>query len=135
MSLVAKIQSRAAQTAVNGVAVLAMVTLLLAPLRHTGYVLAAVALAGVAYVAARANFATTMPAQIMITAGLLADYQQNLGQPAGPELIATAIAISVLVIAQPTLQVIARPPAIRVANLPGYRPPREIGRASCRERV
>src|SRR5215467_4226639 len=88
MGSTSKIRSQAAQAAVNGVAVLAMVTLLLAPLRHTGYALAGLALAGVAYVAAHVSFAATMPAQIMITAGLLADYQQRLGGPAGGGLIA-----------------------------------------------
>ena len=80
MSFRAKLQTRALQTAMNAVGVLAMIALLLASWRDTGYILAAIALAVVIWVSATVSFALTMPAQLLIVVSLLADYEDSVDQ-------------------------------------------------------
>jgi len=120
MSYKAKLRSKAMQTATNSVAMLAMVTLLLASARVIGYALALVAFAGVIWIAAIKSFATTMPAQLMITVGLLADYDPG-ADIARPTLFATGIVLGAIVVTQPSLQELVNRQVMRIAHLPGYR--------------
>jgi hypothetical protein len=126
MSFRAKLQSRALQTAMNAVAVLAMIALLLASWRDTGYILAAIALAVVIWVSATVSFALTMPAQLLIVVSLLADYEDTVDHAAKPTLIATGILLSALVVTQPNLQELVNQQVINVAQLPGYQQERRL---------
>jgi hypothetical protein len=125
MSFRAKLQSKALQAAMNTIAVLAMAALLVASARTAGYILTVITLAIVIWLAATVSFALTMPAQLLVTIGLLADYGQG-----GPSIqttqIAVAVLLSVLVVTQPTLQELVNQDTMRVANLPGYRPERRL---------
>ena len=126
MSFRAKLQSRALQSAMNAVAVLAMIALLLASWRGTGYILAAIALAIVIWVSATVSFALTMPAQLLIVVGLLADYEDSVSHAAGPTLIATGVVLSALVVTQPNLQDLVNQQVMSVTHLPGYQPERRL---------
>ncbi|HZD99941.1 MAG TPA: CDP-glycerol glycerophosphotransferase family protein [Micromonosporaceae bacterium] len=126
MSFRAKLQSRALQTAMNAVAVLAMIALLLASWRDTGYILAAIALAIVIWVSATVSFALTMPAQLLIVVSLLADYEDSVGHAAQPTLVATGVILSALVVTQPNLQELVNQQVMSVAHLPGYQRERRL---------
>jgi CDP-Glycerol:Poly(glycerophosphate) glycerophosphotransferase len=126
MSFRAKLQTRALQTAMNAVAVLAMIALLLASWRDTGYILAAIALAVVIWVSATVSFALTMPAQLLIVVGLLADYEDSVGHVAKPTLVATGVLLSALVVTQPNLQELVNQEVMNVAHLPGYERERRL---------
>ena len=126
MSFRAKLQSRALQTAMNAVAVLAMIALLLASSRQTGYLLAAIALALAIWVSATVSFALTMPAQLLIVVGLLADYQHSIGHAGKPTLIATGVVLSALVVTQPNLQELVNQQVLNVTHLPGYQRERSL---------
>ena len=110
----------------SAVAVLAMIALLLASWRETGYILAAIALAIVIWVSATVSFALTMPAQLLIVVGLLADYEDSIGHAAEPTLIATGIVLSALVVTQPTLQDLVNQQVMDVTHLPGYQRERRL---------
>jgi hypothetical protein len=126
MSFRAKLQTRALQTAMNAVGVLAMIALLLASWRDTGYILAAIALAVVIWVSATVSFALTMPAQLLIVVSLLADYEDSVDHAAKPTLIVTGVVLSALVVTQPTLQELVNQQVINVAQLPGYQRERRL---------
>jgi CDP-Glycerol:Poly(glycerophosphate) glycerophosphotransferase len=126
MSFRAKLQIRALQTAMSAVAVLAMIALLLASWRDTGYVLAAIAIAIVIRVSATVGFALTMPAQLLIVVGLLADYADSTGHAANPTLIATGVVLSALVVTQPNLQELVSQQVMNVTHLPGYQRERRL---------
>ena len=125
MSYKAALGQKAMQTAMNCVAMLAMVTLLLAAARVTGYALALVAFAAVIWIATTKSFAITMPAQVMITVGLLADYDRG-ADIARPTLFATGIVLGATVVTQPSLQEIVNRQVMRIAHLPGYRQDRQL---------
>jgi hypothetical protein len=125
MSYKAVLGPKAMQTAMNCVAMLAMVTLLLAAARVTGYALALVAFAAVIWIATTKSFAITMPAQVMITVGLLADYDRS-ADIARPTLLATGIVLGATVVTQPSLQEIVNRQVMRIAHLPGYRQDRQL---------
>ncbi len=125
MSYKAKLRSKAVQTAMNSVAMLAMVTLLLASARVIGYALALVAFAAVIWIATIKSFATTMPAQLMITVGLLADYDRG-AEIARPTLFATGVVLGAAVVTQPNVQELVNRQVMRIAHLPGYRQDRQL---------
>ncbi len=110
----------------TAVAVLAMIALLLASWRDTGYILAAIALAIVIWVSATAGFALTMPAQLLIVVGLLADYADSTGHAAKPTLTATGVVLSALVVTQPNLQELVNQQVMTVTHLPGYQRERRL---------
>ncbi len=110
----------------NAVAVLAMIALLLASSRQTGYLLAAIALALAIWVSATVSFAPTMPAQLLIVVGLLADYQHSIGHAGKPILIATGVVLSALVVTQPNLQELVNQQVLNVTHLPGYQRERSL---------
>lgn len=125
MSFKAKLRSKAIVTAMNSVAMLAAVTLLLGSARVTGYALALVAFVAVIWIAMTKSFATTMPAQLMITIGLLADYDRG-ADIARPTLFATGVILGAAIVTQPNLQELVNRQVMRVANLPGYRKDRHL---------
>jgi hypothetical protein len=125
MSYKAILRSRALQTAMNTVAMVAMVTLLLASARVIGYALALVAFAAVIWIATTKSFATTMPAQLMITIGLLADYDRG-AEIARPTLFATGLVLAASVVTQPNVQELVNRQVMRIAHLPGYRKDRQL---------
>ena len=110
----------------SAVAVLAMIALLLASWRDTGYILAAIALAIVIWVSTTVSFALTMPAQLLIVVGLLADYENSSGHAAKPTLIATGVVLSALVVTQPNLQELVSQQVMSVTHLPGYQRERRL---------
>ncbi len=105
-------------------AIVAAVTLILTPLRTTGLVLAAIALAGTMWRGTVTDFARTTPAQLILLFGLLSVFREASTSPFDLGLTAAAAALSLVIVMQPAFAAAMNRPRIAVANLPGYHPPR-----------
>jgi hypothetical protein len=82
-------------------------------------VLSALALAAIAQ-RGRSGFRPTIPAQVLIAAGVLADYHR-VDPHATVPIAVGAILLTLLIAEQPVLDRVVDRPVIKVANLPGYR--------------
>jgi CDP-Glycerol:Poly(glycerophosphate) glycerophosphotransferase len=115
-----KLQSSAALAALNACAVAAFAVLALSHARAAGYVLAALALAAIAW-QSRPQYSRTITAQLLVAAGILVDYGRTPGHPAAGIALGGFI-LGMLIIDQPILAEVVDRPMVRVANLPGYVP-------------
>ena len=119
-SIKGKLQSGALQIAWNVVAVAAFVLLIVSSARVVGFVLAAVAAAGIA-LRARSDVGGTVTAQAFLTAGLVADYARHTDGQALPLSLAGAL-LALLIIDMPIFAKIIDRDLPVAANLPGYAP-------------
>jgi hypothetical protein len=119
MSAKHKLIAIAYQGVVNLLAAAAFAALVLTPLRIPGYVLAALALAAVAYRGRRGGFTQVIAPSLLITAGLLGDYYRHTAGVTVPVTIAGILLIT-LIASQPIVPELTRQNGIRAANLPGY---------------
>jgi CDP-glycerol:poly(glycerophosphate) glycerophosphotransferase len=111
-----KLRAAAVVVVLNGLAVLAFVALALTSWRGVGYALAAVTLVGVTWRALTSGFGPAVVAELLLTAGLLADYRVD-----DFPLVGTGILLTLLIVNQPALELVVDRPEIQAANLPGYR--------------
>ena len=105
-------------------AIVAAVTLILTPMRITGLVLAAVALAGIIWRGTMTDFPRTTPAQLILLFGLLSVFREASTSPFDLGLTAAAAALTLVIVMQPAFAAAVDRPTMAVANLPGYHPPR-----------
>jgi CDP-Glycerol:Poly(glycerophosphate) glycerophosphotransferase len=117
-----KIQSNAAHSSLNAMSVVVFALLLLTTFRGIGFGVAALTLAGVAWRAWHVTDTQTIPAQLVLTCALLADWQQHTSRHSTVPLIVVGVAIMMLVVSFPAIRSIINRPRLRVANLPGFRP-------------
>ena len=119
-----RLVANAARAALNLIAAVAFVILALTAHHVTGYVLAGVTLAGIAWQTRHGSRATIAP-QLLIAAGLLAAYRSTVDvSTAG---LALTGALVVLVIAnQPIFADTVDRPTADASRLPGFRPKRRL---------
>ena len=115
-SIKGKLQSGALNVALNFLAVVAFATLALSQQRIAGYALTGVTL--VAIFLRSNNLRTTVSAQILLTAGLLLDYERHVDDRVALTIVGVLLAL--LIINMPFVETVVRRPIIQVANLPGY---------------
>jgi hypothetical protein len=124
MSFQDKLRSYAVLVAVNAVAVAAFVVLGVTTQRPLGYALAAAAVAALYGRSRRGGFGDTVSAQALVAAGIFADaFRHDTAGPAAARLAAAA-ETALLLVNQPVLEFLVTRPGVKVANLPGYAPPR-----------
>jgi CDP-Glycerol:Poly(glycerophosphate) glycerophosphotransferase len=119
-----RLVANAARAALNVVAAVAFVVLVLTAQDVLGYVLAGVALAGIAWQTRRGSRATVAP-QLLVGAGLLGAYRAVVD--ASTAGVAVTGALILLVIAnQPIFADTLDRPTADAAHLPGFRPERRF---------
>ncbi|HZD98922.1 MAG TPA: CDP-glycerol glycerophosphotransferase family protein [Micromonosporaceae bacterium] len=124
MGVKERLVANAARAALNLVAAVAFVVLALTAHDVIGYVLAGVALAGIAWQTRRGSRATVAP-QLLVGAGLLGAYSAAVD--ASTVGVAVTGALIVLVIAnQPIFADTLDRPTADAARLPGFRPERRF---------
>jgi CDP-Glycerol:Poly(glycerophosphate) glycerophosphotransferase len=111
-----KLQTGAMNVALNFLAVISFATLVLSEQRLAGYLLTALAL--VAIFLRANNLRATVAAQMLLTAGLLVDYERHVDDRAA--LTTVGVLLALLIINMPFVETVVKRPIIRVANLPGY---------------
>ena len=124
MDVKERLRSWAVLIAVNALAVAAFATLALTGQRALGYVLTALALAGLVWHAWTRGFVETVAAQLLLAAAVFADYHVHHPDRSGGLLALTGAVLALLIIDQPVIAFIIERPRLRVANLPGYVPAR-----------
>jgi hypothetical protein len=111
-----KLLSNAISIAVNTIAIIAFVLLILTSWRTSGLVTAAIAL-----VATGRRSGTAAPGLLAVSCGLLAAYVRDTGHT-DAALIVTGLLTGLVIANQPILDTIIDRPTVRAANLDGYRP-------------
>jgi CDP-glycerol:poly(glycerophosphate) glycerophosphotransferase len=105
---------------------MASVVLVFTSFRAIGLVLAALSIAVIGWRAVTASFSATMPAQLLLTFGVIAAYPLGADGRATTGLAAAGSVLILLVVLQPTAQGILNKPTLRVSHLPTYEAARAI---------
>jgi len=119
-----KMRSLAVLIAANALAVVAFTILALTGDRTVGYVLTALALAGLVWHALTHNFRDTIAAQLLLAAAVLTDYYGHLSDGKAAVLAAAGAVLALLIAGEPVITFVIERPRLRVAHLPGYVPAR-----------
>jgi hypothetical protein len=123
-SIKSKLRSGAMLIALNGLAGIAFTALALTPFRIVGFVLAALVLAGIAW-KVRSDLTSTIAAQMLVAAGLLAEYRRAVPHATLP-LALSGVFVALLIVNMPVLASVVNKPTMDAANLPGYRAERGV---------
>src|ERR1051326_9027383 len=100
--MMSRVQNIAGPTVLTALSVVTF-ALLLSSFRPIGYALTGVVLAGVIAQSFVSAHAKTMPAQLLVTCGVLADAQSRVFGVAVLPMFAAALVIVTLVVSQPTV--------------------------------
>ena len=101
-------------------ALLASVVLVFTPFLAAGLACAALSIGVILWRSLRASFAATMPAQLLLTFGIIAVFPLAPGGQPTTGLAAAGTVLILLVVMQPTVNGIVNKPTLRVSNLPTY---------------